>query len=105
MRAPIRLLASSLFLGSLLVAGCSSAVSSYCSAQRTCTEGTNEQETACVNQQNGLSDIAQSKGCPNAYAEYLDCVASKAKCENKQLVFPPECQAQYDAVKICGVQF
>jgi hypothetical protein len=103
MRAPIALVASSLLLGSLLAA-CSSSVGSYCSAERSCAGGTDESEKACVNRQNGLSDIATAKGCPNAYSEYLSCLATNAKCESKQLVFPRECQAQYDAVKLCGVQ-
>ena len=90
------------FLGSLLLA-CSSSVGSYCETLRNCEGGTDDTQNACVKQQDGLRDIARTKGCPNAYDDYLSCISSNAKCENKQIALPPECQKQYDAVKSCGV--
>lgn len=102
MRAPIRLLAAFLFLGSLLVA-CTSSAGAYCDTLRNCQGGTDDSENACVKNQQALQDIARTKGCASAYDDYLACVANNAKCENKQVALPKECTAQYDAVKACGV--
>ncbi len=67
-------------LAALLVAGCGSRFSTYCSAEQQCVGGNSKDISACEDEAQAEMNVASDYGCGDAANQFADCINQKFSC-------------------------